>query len=156
MENCLGFLLITTMNSKDFKRKFGEIAKSKGFDYAFGGWFKEGVESIIILDLQKSNFGNYYELNIKIYLQGIFGKKYSMSKNLVKSDTGDIFRRQPFEFSPALDFDKSIDDEKRQKYIESLFDAFLIPFTHKALSRSGLRELAEKQKSRYCPPSKRS
>lgn len=81
------------MDSKEFKKLFGEVAKSNGFERAFGGWFKDSVESIVVLDLQKSNFGDYYEMNIKIYVQGIFGNSYSKNKDLVKKDTGDIFIR---------------------------------------------------------------
>lgn len=72
------------MNSKEFKGVFGDIAKNYGFESAFGGWFRDGNESIIVLDLQKSNYGDYYELNIKIYVQGMFGNNYFRNKDLVK------------------------------------------------------------------------
>ena len=68
------------MDSKEFKKIFGEVAKSYGFERAFGGWFKDSAESIVVLDLQKSNFGDYYEMNVKIYVQGMFGNSYSKSK----------------------------------------------------------------------------
>ena len=32
----------------------------------------------------KSNFGDYYELNIKIFIQGMFGNMCTRSKDLVK------------------------------------------------------------------------
>jgi hypothetical protein len=90
------------MKSKEFKKLFGEVAKSNKFESAFGGWFKDSTESTIVLDLQKSNFGDYYELNIKIFVQGMFGNNYSRSKNLVKRDVGNIFRRQPPEYKSAF------------------------------------------------------
>ena len=64
------------MESKDFRKLFNEIAKNNGFEPAFGGWFKESDECIVALYLQKSNFGNYYELNIKTFVQGLFGNLY--------------------------------------------------------------------------------
>ena len=60
------------MDNTEFKKQFGEIAKASRFDRAFGGWFKESNETIIVLELQKSNFGNYYQLNIKVFIQGFF------------------------------------------------------------------------------------
>jgi hypothetical protein len=132
------------MDSKEFKKIFGEVAKSNGFESAFGGWFKDSAESIVVLDLQKSNFGDYYEMNIKIFIQGMFGNSYSRSKNLVKRDIGNIFRRQPPEYKSVFDFDEPMDDEKRKADLAKLFRDFIVPFTDKALSKSGIRELADK------------
>lgn len=64
------------MDSKEFKSIFDEVAKRSSFEKAFGGWFRESSECIAVLDLQKSNFGDYYELNIKIFIQGVFGNTY--------------------------------------------------------------------------------
>lgn len=132
------------MNGKELGKIFGEIAKSNGFESAFGGWFKDSVESIVVLDLQKSNFGDYYEMNIKIFIQGMFGNRYSRSKNLVKRDMGNIFRRQPLEYKSVFDFDEPMDNEKRKVDLAKLFFDFIVPFTDQALSKSGIRELADK------------
>ena len=132
------------MDSKEFKKIFGEVAKSNGFERAFGGWFKDGAESIVVLDLQKSNFGDYYEMNVKIYVQGMFGNSYSKSKNLVKRDIGNIFRRQPYEYRSVFDFDEPMNDEERNADLIKLFSDFIVPFTDKALLKSGIKELAEK------------
>lgn len=139
------------MDSKEFKKLFGEVAKSNGFESAFGGWFKDSAESIVVLDLQKSNFGDYYEMNIKVFIQGMFGNSYSRSKDLVKRDIGNIFTRQPPEYKSVFDFDEPMDDEKRKGKLEQLFSKFIVPFSDKALSKSGIRELAEKGKITLLP-----
>jgi hypothetical protein len=133
------------MNSKEFKKLFGEVAKANEFESAFGGWFKEGEECIAVLDLQKSNFGDYYQLMIKIYVQGMFGNKYSKSKDLVKKEGGDVFRGEPPHYKDVFDFDEPMDDEKRKERLAKLFSEFIVPFTDKALSRQGLKELAAKE-----------
>ena len=90
-----------------------------------------------------------------IYLQILFdaiqdwGKnsdKYTRSKDLVKKNVGDVFTRQPSDYSNVLDFDISMDDGKRIEKLESLFREFIVPFTDMALSRLGLRELAKEGK----------
>lgn len=132
------------MDSKEFKTVFSNIAKVYGFEKAFGGWFKESTECIVVLDLQKSNFGDYFEMNIKIFIQGAFGNHYVRSKDLVKKDIGNVFTRQPKEFRDILDFDEPMEDESRKGRLEKLFSEFIVPFTDKALSKSGIKELAEK------------
>lgn len=139
------------MDSKEFKKIFSEVAKSNSFENAFGGWFKDSAESIVVLDLQKSNFADYYEMNIKIFIQGMFGNSYSRSKNLVKRDIGNIFRRQPPEYKSVFDFDEPMDDEKRKADLAKLFSDFIVPFTDKALSKSGIIELANKGKITLLP-----
>ena len=74
------------------------------------------------------------------------GNKYTRSKDLVKKNVGDVFTRQPSDYSNVLDFDISMDDGKRIEKLESLFREFIVPFTDMALSRLGLRELAKEGK----------
>ena len=134
------------MDSKEFKSIFDVVAKRSSFEKAFGGWFRESSECIAVLDLQKSNFGDYYELNIKIFIQGVFGNTYVKGKDLVKKHPGDIFTRQPDNYKDVLDFDAAMEDAKRKERLENLFNEFIVPFTSKALTRLGIKELAEQDK----------
>ncbi len=133
------------MDNKECKKQFREIAKVSGFDRAFGGWFKESKETIIVLELQKSNFGNYYQLNIKVFIQGVFGETYMKSKKLVKNSIGHINAGETQEYKNFLDLDKEMGDEKRLEGIRLLFKNHIIPFTEKAMTKSGIRELHERE-----------
>jgi len=138
------------MDSKEFKKMFGEVAKNQGFERAFNGWFKESSECTVVLDLQKSNYGNYYQIMIKIYVQGMFGSDYNKCKDLVKN-TGHIFRGEPPEFKNVLNLDKSMEESNRKQRIEELFNEFITPFSNEALSRKGLKELAQQEKIYLLP-----
>ncbi len=129
------------MENKNFKKLFDEIAKKSGFEAAFGGWFKESPECIVALYLQKSNFGNYYELNIKTFIQGLFGNSYTKSKDL-KYATSAIFTRQPKEYNDVLDLENPMEIETRRDRLEKLFNDFIVPDTNQTLSRAGIIELA--------------
>jgi hypothetical protein len=109
------------MDCKEFKNLFYGVAQSNGFEKAFGAWFKKSTECVIVLNLQKSNFGDYYELNIKIFVQGMFNKQYDTSKDMVKKLVGNVFSRLPPEFKDVLDFDVSIDDTKRKEELKRIF-----------------------------------
>jgi hypothetical protein len=129
------------MNSKEYKSVFGNIAKAHGFERAYGVWFKESPECIIVLELQKSNHGDYYKLNIKIYVQGMFGNKYKINKELIKKDIGDILSGEPVSYRKVLDFDEPMEDLKRQAKTEELFNAYIVPKTDKAITVKGIKEL---------------
>lgn len=137
------------MNSKEFKKKFGEVAKMNGFKSAFSGWFKESAESIVVLELQKSSFSNSNYLNIKIFIQGAFERIYMPCKDLIKSSTGHITTQ--IRDKDILDFDNSMRDEDRNAKLEQLFIDFIVPFSEKALSKFGIIELAEKGRITLLP-----
>lgn len=139
------------MDSRDFKKLFNAYAINNGFESAHGGWIKESDECILVLELQKSSFGDYFELNIKIYIQGIFGYYYVMNKDLIKKYTGDVFTRPPLEFKQLFDFDIKISEVERIKKTVELFDEFINPLTEKALSREGIIVLGKKDMLTFLP-----
>lgn len=129
------------MENKEFKKVFGDIAKANNYIYNFGGWYKESDECICVLSLQKSNFGNFNYLNIKIYIQNIFGKSYRIDKNKVKIEGGDVFRRIPNIYDDLLNLENFMNDDERRNGIERLFNDFLNSFVNKALTKKGIKEL---------------
>lgn len=137
------------MDSKEFKKIFGEVAKSNSFESVFGGWFKGSAESIVVLELQKSSFANSNYLNVKIFIQGAFDRTYTPSKDLIISSMGHITNQ--IRDKEILDFDKPMNDEKRKEKLEQLFSEFIVPFSDKALSKSGIRELADKDEITLLP-----
>lgn len=139
------------MNNQEFKMSFDNTATTNGFSKAFGGWYKETTECIAILELQKSNFGNYYLLNIKVFIQGTFGRKYIPTKELIKSSLGDVNANIPKEYMDVLDFDIPMNDHLREKRLEMLFNNYIVPFTNKALTRLGIKELEEEGKILLLP-----
>ena len=143
------------MDSKEFKTVFGNVAKANGFLKIFGGWYKESEECIAILELQKSNFGNYYQLNIKIFIQGIFDRTYPPSKDLIKSSIGHVNSNETKEYKNVLDFDEPLDDNLRTERLEELFKNHIVPFTNKTLTKSGIKELADQEKIFLLPAVKK-
>jgi hypothetical protein len=129
------------MNTKEFKVIFAEVAEAGGFKNAFDGWFKESSECIVVLHLQKSNFGSYFELNIKIFIQGLFGKTYTHEKQMVKNLPGDVFWRPPDIYKLAFDLNTEQNIDSRRKILIKLFEQFIIPTTEMALTKSGIINL---------------
>ncbi|NNM44205.1 MAG: DUF4304 domain-containing protein [Chlamydiae bacterium] len=132
------------MDTGEFKKMFGEIAKENGFERAYEGWFREFDEVIHVLDLQKSNFGCYYYLNIKLFIQGVFGNIYVKSKKLVKTDCGNIFLRQPNNYSKLLNLDIELADIDRKEGLKEMFRDFIVPFSSKTSTKTGIKKLHEK------------
>jgi len=127
------------MDSKAFRRLFGDIAQSYGFRSESGTWFRESAETIVGLVLQKSHLGNFYYLELKIFVQNLAGKRHVGNRDLLKNHIGNIFRRAPREYYEAFSLDSITDGAK----IDELFRKFLVPFTENALTKRGLLRLAD-------------
>ncbi len=137
------------MDSKQFKKVFLEIAKEYGFKNAFGGSYIESSTCIFILELQKSNFGNYFEINMKIYIQGAFGNTYIPNKDIIKNDIGDIFTRPLAKYHSIWELDNDIHDEERKNKIKLFFEEYIKPIQEKVLTISGIKELSTEDNDHF-------
>lgn len=131
------------MDSKELKTLVNNFAEEGGFKKTYGGWIKTSREVISVIELQKSNFGNSYYLNLKFFIQGIFETTYSINKKLVKVDCGDVFLRPPKEYEELLNLDSKIATEERRRGIHGLFVDFILPMAREASTRKGIKLLSE-------------
>ena len=131
------------MNLKVLKRTFAEITKSIGLETKFGGFVKETEEVIIVLSFQKSNYSSQVYLNIKLYIQGVFGKNYLLSREMVVNDVGDVFRRAPKDYDQIFDLGSDLPDNERIEYLKKFIDEFLSGFIQQASTVKGIMLLAE-------------
>ena len=132
------------MNLKVLKRTFAEITKSIGLETKFGGFVKETEEVIIVLSFQKSNYSSQVYLNIKLYIQGVFGKNYQLSREMVVNDVGDVFRRAPKDYDQIFDLGFDLSDNERIEQLKAFVDEFLSGFIQQASTVKGIMLLAEK------------
>jgi len=71
------------------------------------------------------------------------------------NDTGDVFRRQPKEYELIFDLETPMEENERKQKLESFFGEFLVPFTNKALTRLGIKELAQNNEIALLPAVKK-
>lgn len=131
------------MNLKVLKRTFAEITKSIGLETKFGGFVKETEEVVIVLSFQKSNYSSQVYLNIKLYIQGVFGKNYQLSREMVVNDVGDVFRRAPKDYDQIFDLGSDLPDNERIEYLKKFIDEFLSGFIQQTSTVKGIMLLAE-------------
>jgi len=134
------------MNIKEFKLLLDNSSELYGFEKYFGGWIKASTECIAVLELQKSKFGNFYYLNIKIYIKGLFKRNYMPSKELIKNPMGDLTSRETQLRNSTFNLDDPITDEQRKDDLEKILDTIIMPFVNQTSTRSGILELASQNK----------
>ena len=126
------------METAAFRRTVDGLAQRDGFSRARSGWFRVRAETIIGLELQRSGYGGRsYYLNLKVWIQGIDNRMYSVGE-LSARDSAHVFRREPPEFSNALDLTSSLDDAARESKLEELFRVFVSPAADALSTRNGI------------------
>jgi hypothetical protein len=129
------------MDTKVFKDLFNGVAKKYGFAKEHSGWFKDSDECIAILELQKSKYSNLYYLNIKLFVQGIFGLNYVKNKNLLNSGQEAVFTRSPKAFDETFNLENEIINEERLYKLDDLFKNHIDPLINESLTKQGIINL---------------
>ena len=130
------------MENKDFKKYFCELGVKYGFELAYDCLFMESDKILVGVYLQKSSYSNLYYLNIKIFVQNTFGKKYMKSRDILNREVGN-FSGGPSseEYGHIFDLDNQIPDLDRKHELELFFINYLVPYCNKAMNVAGLKEL---------------
>lgn len=131
------------MEASEFKNIFGDVAEAHGFTSSHGGWYRETQTALFVLGLQKSSFGNYFELNIKLFLGRSFPGKAAEFKKLVSSLSGDIFRRQPEECREVFDLDTTSTAADRRSRLDRMFVELVDRIASAATSPFGILRLRD-------------
>jgi hypothetical protein len=131
------------MDTREFKSLFAEVAKAHGFHAAHGGWYQELPAALFVLNLQKSNFGNYYELNLKFFLSRKSPDDSAALKKLIKNQSGDIFRRQPEDFRIAFDLDAQLSVAERRAALDEMFCSLVDRMISAATDSAGILRLRD-------------
>lgn len=131
------------MDGKNIKILFGDVAKSHGFIVAFGGWYIKSEECLVVLELQKSNYGNYYIFNVKLYINGFFSKHYEVNKQLIKNEPSHIPIKCPADSDEAFNLEVEMSLEARRNKITRLFVEFIDDVVGIFLTKEGVVSLYE-------------
>jgi len=134
------------MNNKIFKKTFDQIATSYGLEKGDGGWYRENGETLITLNLQKSNYSNLYYLNVKTYIYGLLDLEYKPTKYWIVNHPGNVFIRQPNEYTQLFNLESDLSIQERESGLDSFFEDFLIPYIKTSSTIRGIKELSDKGK----------
>ena len=112
------------MEKKDLIDLLNEIFKPLGFKRKGNNWLYNGMELSKIINLQKSNFGNYYYINYGFILKSINldGLYMHISNRLASSE-----KEEQKEIDSLLDFDFDMLKEKRISALKQKITTKILP-----------------------------
>lgn len=126
----------------EIQRAFDAFGKSEGMVKRSGSWYRTGDEVIGVMNLQKSQYGPRYYINVGYWLQAIEEAKFPPDEQchiLIRLDA--LIADRGEEVKALLDFDSEISGEERTQRLGDLLNSRLRPALEQGSSVDGLQKL---------------
>jgi hypothetical protein len=120
---------------------FDKFAKSAGFSKKSGTWYLRSPETIFVLNLQKSQYGPEYYVNVALWLR-VLGEEEAHKENKCQIRTRLTQLVQPYveaRLTDLLDLQSDIDDTSRRAELIGLLNEYVVPLIGAASSLENLR-----------------
>ncbi|MBA3734959.1 MAG: DUF4304 domain-containing protein [Actinobacteria bacterium] len=121
--------------------RFGRQA---GLEKKSGAWYRGGDEVIAVVDLQKSQYGPQYYLNLGFWLRELEGERYPKGSEchiLLRLET--LVPQERHRIVHLLDMEEDVPDEQRIEELVALLTDRVLPVIERAGTVAGLRALVD-------------
>jgi hypothetical protein len=133
-----------SMKPNAIRGAFASTMKKAGFQKKGDGWYRETEDAILVANLQKSNFGEQYYVNLAVWLKALgevsFPKEYQCHVR-TRATALDPERQRYWDGEVFNLEHREILDAGRAQLIESFLETVAIPFLVAAGSLTELRHL---------------
>lgn len=127
------------IDKNTLKNAFGETVRNAGFVKKSGSWYRSGADAIVVLNLQKSDHGNYYYLNVGISLKALSPDLFPKENHChIQKRADDLVGDDLLLLNRALDLDEG-NEEDLHRFIV-LMNQRILPLTSEFLCLDQLRE----------------
>jgi hypothetical protein len=119
---------------------FDEFGRASGGSKKSGSWYVRSPETIVVLNLQKSNYSVSYFVNVAVWLNAL-GDADAPKENKcpVRTRLNELLPDSLDQrVDKLLDLDYPMDDESRRGELGSLLQEHLLPVVKAAASLEGL------------------
>lgn len=137
-------------HSNAIREIFDKFARSENLEKRSGSWYQRGDDLITVLELQKSNFGDRYFVNIAIWLTAIEPASFPKENKC-------HIRTRLTELVPdasavdgLLNLDTPLDDAQRVERLNQMFREQLNPILQTTTSLGKLGSLRGQEFLSHC------
>jgi hypothetical protein len=131
------------MNTRELANTLDQILAPAGFRRRNDTWYKTNEDTITLVDLQKSQWGGQYYVNLGVYLR-VLGRTTSPPEHLahIRARLGSIAGDDASAIEEALDLERSsISAEQRASTIAKFLRTLALPYLAERSALPRLRRL---------------
>jgi hypothetical protein len=120
---------------------FYDFAKAAGYSKKSGSWYRRNPETIIVLNLQKSQYGPKYYINVALWLRALGDEEApKVNKCQIQTRLGQLVPAGlEKRLTELLDLDCDVEDMVRRTELLDLFRQHLLPLLEASSSLESLR-----------------
>lgn len=131
-----------TMEKRTLERVLEAVLSAHGFRAQKRTWYAASDEATKVVDLQKSQYGEQYFINLAVCLKQLGGPEKPKEHQCHVRARLTSLLADPAPLDKALDLeDATLSDEAREREIIGAMSQFGLPFFDEAGSLDGLRHL---------------
>ena len=133
-------------DTNPIKTAFDDALKEAGFHKKSGTWYLEKEEVILVANLQKSQWGQQYYINLAIWLKRLEKNKFPKENEChIRLRAHSLSANDDEFFDIALDLEeKTLTPEVRYEKIRSILSENVIPFLYRCGSVREIKEEFQK------------
>jgi hypothetical protein len=128
------------------KDTLGAVLKEVGFRRKGSDWFLDTDDAVLVVNLQKSNFGDQYYVNLAIWLRALGDATMPKEQQChvrTRVTALDLDRQRYWE-TEVFNLEADLPDAERGTLIRSLMETKVLPFLLRCGTLSGLKEAQRK------------
>lgn len=125
------------MEKKDLIKLMNEMFKPLGFKHKGNNWVQNETELSKMINLQKSNFGNYYYINYGFILRAIKLDNLYMH---ISERLSSLDKEEQREITNLLDFEYDIPKEERLSALKQRIELKILPVILKVNNEEDIKE----------------
>lgn len=130
--------------SNVIKQAFTSTVRKAGFKKKGAGWFHETDDAVLVVNLQRSSFGEQYFVNLAVWLKALGGMKFPKEYDChirIRATALDAERQRYWE-TEVFNLERAeMPDRTRLELIQSFVEKIAVPFLLACGSLSELRRL---------------
>lgn len=125
----------------EFKNCVGRRLESAGFVRRSDSWYLRTDETILVINLQRSQWSRLYYLNLAIWLNALGAQTWPKENHCPIGLRLDDLVSEPAEAKRSMDLeDESMSWEDRCAYLQSVLDSTVVPFMKRCGTLAGIQE----------------
>lgn len=126
------------------QRGFDRFGKDAGYEKKSGAWYRRADEVIAAVDLQKSQYGPQYYVNVSFWLRALGDDLYPKTwKSHIQLRLGSMPGVEPERAERLLDLEQDVPDEQRVEDLAGLLAEAVVPVVERGATLEGLRSLVD-------------
>jgi hypothetical protein len=121
---------------------FDERATGGGFMKRSGSWYRRQEDTIAVLQLQKSQYGDQYFVNVALWLLSLADAEHPKEQTChLRSRLSRLLPDEETKLSALLDLESSMPDDDRSAGLGEILVTRLLPLLDLCSTMGGIRSL---------------